>query len=70
MTQQKLYFYSCMEAYKYPRSGYTWNYTLKKVKEDIEKKYVGLSNIRIRLIREETEEYCKQAIFRKSEVNC
>lgn len=57
---QKLYFYQCLEAVKYPRSGYTLNYTLKAVKNDIKKKYVSPSKIKIRLIGEETQEYCEQ----------
>jgi len=57
---QKLYFYDCWEAIKYHRSGYTLNYTLKAVKNDIKKKYLSPSKIKIRLIDEETQEYCEQ----------
>ncbi|HSW76131.1 MAG TPA: hypothetical protein VLG50_03760 [Candidatus Saccharimonadales bacterium] len=58
--RQKLYFYNCLEAAKYPRSGYTLNYTLKAVKKDIQRNYITPARIKIRLIGEETEEYCVQ----------
>lgn len=67
---QKLYFYTCLEAYKYPRNGYTWDYTLKKVKQNLQKNYTDPSKIKIRLIGEETEEYCEQMkLLRKENDN-
>ena len=54
---EKLYHYTCLEAGKYFRSGYTMNYTLKAVKKDIQSNYVTPTRIKIRLIGEETEEY-------------
>lgn len=67
---QKLYFYECLEAYKYPRNGYTLGYTLKKVKENLRKTYIDPSKIKIRLIGEETQEYCEQMkLIRKEHEN-
>jgi hypothetical protein len=54
---EKLYHYTCLEAGKYFRNGYTMNYTLKAVKKDIQSNYITPSRIKIRLIGEETEEY-------------
>lgn len=65
MSTQKLYFYECFEAAKYYRSGYTWNWTLKMVKADIRANYHSPTRIKIRLIGEETEEYCEQIKLKK-----
>jgi hypothetical protein len=54
---EKLYHYTCLEAGKYFRSGYTMNYTLKAVKKDIQSNFITPARIKIRLIGEETEEY-------------
>lgn len=54
---EKLYHYTCLEAGKYFRSGYTMNYTLKAVKKDVQSNFITPGRIKIRLIGEETEEY-------------
>jgi hypothetical protein len=60
IRKMKLYFYECFEAAKYYRCGYTMNYTLKRVKEDVKGNFITPTRIKIRLIGEETEEYFEQ----------
>jgi hypothetical protein len=57
---EKLYHYTCLEAGKYFRSGYTMNYSLKAVKKDVMSNFITPTRIKIRLIGEETEEFCEQ----------
>lgn len=54
---EKLYHYTCIEAGKYFRNGYTMNYSLNAVKKDIQSNFISPSRIKIRLIGEETEEF-------------
>jgi len=54
---EKLYHYTCLEAGKYFRNGYTMNYSLKAVKSDVQTNYIAPTRIKIRLIGEESDEY-------------
>jgi hypothetical protein len=65
--RENLYFYQCLEAAKYPRSGYTKNYSLKAVKEDVSRNYITPTRIKVRLINEESEEYVEQITKFKGE---
>lgn len=65
MKRDHLYFYQCLEAAKYPRSGYTLNYSLKAVKEDVSRNYITPTRVKVRLIKEDSEEYVEQIIKMK-----
>jgi hypothetical protein len=64
---KKLYHYSCWEASKYFREGYTWNYTLKMVKDEVRRNFLSPARIKIRLIGAETNEYCEQLKIKKEQ---
>ena len=64
---EKLYYYDCLEAAKYPRSGYTMNRTIKAVKEDIKANYIAPVKIHVRLVKVLSEEYAREIKKFKSE---
>jgi hypothetical protein len=63
---EKLYYYDCLEAGKYPRSGYVWNSSIVNVKQDIKWKYIKASNIYVRLVKVLSEEYTIQLKKKKA----
>ena len=69
MKNETLYFYECLEAAKYRRSGYTWNTSRKNVLDDIKGNYVHPTMIRITIIKEESEEYVQQIQKMKERVS-
>lgn len=57
---EKLYYYECMEASKYFRSGYTLHNTIKMVKEDVKRNYITPTKIHVRLVKVLSEEYTRE----------